>query len=144
MQSINALRVLVVDDDPATRDLLTEVLEALGADVRMAESAPAARRALAAERPDVIVSDVSMPGEDGCELMRAIRRLPAVDGGRVPAIAFTAAQDRDTLLRALHCGFTAVLHKPLDVDALVAAIAQVADTAGRLPLETEGPVARDS
>ncbi|HSV18276.1 MAG TPA: response regulator [Casimicrobiaceae bacterium] len=144
MPSINALRVLVVDDDTATRDLLAEVLQALGACVRMAGSASDARRALAAERPDVIVSDVSMPDEDGCELMRGIRRLPAVDGGRVPAIAFTAAQDNDTLVRALHCGFTAVLHKPLDVEALVAAIAQVADTADRLPLETEGPVARDS
>jgi CheY-like chemotaxis protein len=144
MQSINALRVLVVDDDTATRDLLAEVLDALGAEVRVAACAPDARRALADQRPDVIVSDVSMPDEDGCELLRAIRRLPAAGGGRVPAIAFTAARDEAVRERALHCGFTAVLHKPLDVAALVAAIAQVADTAGRLPLETEGPVARDS
>jgi CheY-like chemotaxis protein len=141
---LSALRVLVVDDDAAARGLLAEVLEALGAHVRVVSCAQDARVALANEQPDVLISDVSMPGEDGCELLRAIRSLPRAQGGRVPAVAFTAAADAGTHARALACGFDAVVQKPLDIAVLGATLNQLAEMADRLPDDRDGADARDS
>lgn len=142
--NLNTFRLLVVDDDEAARDLLAEVLEALGAKVWTASCAEEARAALKAGKPDVIISDVSMPGEDGCDLLRTIRRMPGAEGGDTPAIAFTASSDDATHARARASGFDAVVAKPLDVGVLVGTVAQVAETADRLPVDTDGPVARDS
>ena len=144
MMELTAYRVLVVDDDESARDLLAEVLQTLGAQVQVAACAADARACLARHRIDVIISDVNMPGEDGCELLRTIRSLSRAQGGGVPAIAFTANADRTTRERALACGFDDVVTKPLDIGVLVAAVVQVAETAERLPAATDGPVARDS
>jgi CheY-like chemotaxis protein len=141
---LSTLRLLVVDDDSAARDLLAEALAALGAEVRVADSAAAARAALSRQQADVIISDVGMPDEDGCELLRTIRQLERAAGGRVPAIAFTASADAGTRERALACGFDAVVTKPLNIGALARIVSQVAETADRLPVGTVGPVARDS
>ena len=144
MTDLARLSVLVVDDDAASRDLLAEALESLGARVRIAASARDARTLMRHALPDVIVSDVGMPIEDGCEFIRTMRTLAREAGGEVPAIAFTASLDPATRERALACGFDAVVTKPLDLRVLAGVIAQVAETVERVPVGTAGPVARDS
>ena len=139
------LDVLVVDDDPSTREAIAALLTAWGASVRTAASAHEAREAFAHVRPDVLISDLGMPGEDGCALVSDLRRRDAARGDdRLHTIACTghlAAADTE---RALACGFDSVLHKPLDVQALWDAVAQGAGIAGRWPVETEVSPARDS
>jgi PAS domain S-box-containing protein len=122
---LDGLRVLVVDDDMDTLTLLVTVLRASGAETLAATSAPSALETFVAATPDVLVSDIGLPGQDGFSLLEAIRGLPAAAGGRVPAIALTAyarAADRD---QALRTGFDLHMPKPLDPEQLVAAIANL-------------------
>jgi CheY-like chemotaxis protein len=144
MATLN-LEVLVVDDDPAARELLAAVLAERGARVQTAASAAEARCALARCRPDVVISDLGMPREDGCEMMRHIRQLEPAHGGRVPAVAVTARAGRDARARALASGFDAVVPKPVDLNELLATVLQVAETAERLPAAgAVGSLVRDS
>ena len=140
------LEVLVVDDDALTRALVAETLAERGCRVRLAGSAQEAREALARARPDVLISDVGMPVEDGYALIRHVRGLAKEAGGDVPAIAFTAYVLADDRRHALACGFDAVVQKPLDASALLAAVLQAAGTTGRDPADTPPPgsPARDS
>jgi CheY-like chemotaxis protein len=140
----DGLSVLVVDDEIEVCDLIGRVLTESGARVLTATSAAEAWTTLMRDKPDVLVTDISMPGEDGCDLLRTIRRMPGAEGGDTPAIAFTASSDDATHARARASGFDAVVAKPLDVGVLVGTVAQVAETADRLPVDTDGPVARDS
>jgi PAS domain S-box-containing protein len=120
---LDGLRVLVVDDDLDTLTLLVTVLRASGAEALPATSAQSALETFMAATPDVLVSDIGLPGEDGFSLLAAIRGLPAEAGGRVAAIALTAyarAEDRD---QALRTGFDVHMPKPLDPQQLVTAIA---------------------
>lgn len=138
-------QVLVVDDDPAARELLAAVLADRGARVLTAGSAQEARGLFARQRPDVLISDLGMPHEDGYEMMRRIRRLEVAHGRRVPAVAVTACPVRDARDRALQSGFDAVLAKPIDVNDLLSAVVQVAETAERLPAGgAVGSLVRDS
>jgi CheY-like chemotaxis protein len=139
------LEVLVVDDDPVTLALVAEALMQRGWRVRVAGSVMAAREALADARPDVLISDVDMPVEDGYDLIRDVRRL-GKPAGDVPAIAFTAHLRPEDCEHALACGFDAVVQKPLDPGALAAAVRQAAGTVGREPEVTPAPdsPARDS
>lgn len=124
------LKLLIVDDDPHTRELLSEALECRGANVRASATAHEARQALAAWRPDLVISDLGMPREDGYELIRRVRGLPPEKGGRIPAIACTGyarAGDRE---RAMHAGFDAVVSKPVDLELLVDTIVHVAGVRG--------------
>jgi CheY-like chemotaxis protein len=120
------LKLLIVDDDPHTRALLTEALEVSGASVRASASAGEARRTLASWHPDLMISDVGMPRESGYELIRRVRRLPAEQGGRTPAIACTGYAREEDRARAMHAGFDAVVSKPVDLGVLVATIVHVA------------------
>jgi CheY-like chemotaxis protein len=123
------LRILVVDDDAHTRQMLSEVLELFGARVRTAESVAAARRVLDEFTPDVVVSDVGMPQESGYDLIRQLRAMPREHGGGAPAIAFTGyarPEDRD---RALDAGYQDVVPKPVDLERLLRAIARLSDAA---------------
>jgi CheY-like chemotaxis protein len=120
------LKLLVVDDDPNTRTLLTEALEVHGADVRSSSSAHEAQQTLAAWHPDLMISDVGMPRESGYELMRRVRDLPAHAGGRTPAIACTGYARTEDRARAMAAGFDAVVAKPVDLELLVETIAHVA------------------
>ena len=113
-------RVLVVDDDAATRELLSALFEQAEAKVSVAASAPAAFAAVQADPPEVIIADIGLPGEDGCSLMRRVRALPP-PAGDVPAVAlsaYTRAEDRDTAHQA---GFDQFVGKPaLPQDLLLA------------------------
>jgi CheY-like chemotaxis protein len=120
------LKLLIVDDDANTRTLLTEALEVRGAHVRASASAREARQTLAVWHPDLMISDVGMPRENGYELIRRVRGLPADKGGRTPAIACTGYARAEDRARAMHAGFDAVVPKPVDLDLLVETIAHVA------------------
>jgi len=120
------LEVLVVDDDPVTLALVAEALMQRGWRVRIAGSVMAAREALADARPDVLISDVDMPVEDGYDLIRRVRKLPVEAGGRTPAIACTGYSRAEDRARAMSAGFDAVVAKPVDLDLLVDTIAHVA------------------
>jgi CheY-like chemotaxis protein len=123
---LRGLKVLVVDDEPDARDLVTRLLHECGVQVITAESTAQALRFLQSEQPAVLLSDIGMPGEDGYELIRRVRALEAQQGGTIPAIALTAfarAQDRS---RALLSGFQMHLSKPVEPAELIAVVATVA------------------
>jgi len=117
-------RVLAVDDDFDGRDMLAALLEAAGAEVRTAASGAEALAALRVWWPTMIVSDISMPGKNGYELIRAIRALPG--GDRIPAAAFTSYSRPEDILRALSAGFQTHIPKPVDADDLIAVLARLA------------------
>ena len=120
-------RVLAIDDDYDARDMLAALLEAAGAEVRTAGSGDEALAALRIWWPTVIVSDIGMPGQDGYELIGAIRALPG--GDRIPAAALTAYSRSADCARAFAAGFQAHIPKPADVDQLIAALARLARAA---------------
>jgi CheY-like chemotaxis protein len=115
-------RVLVVDDDADTLDVLAAVLEYNGARVATAQSVAEALAVFERERPHVLISDVTLPDEDGFSLLRKLRSLPASRGGNVPAIALTgydALEDRE---RVRGEGFHAHLVKPVELASMLAAV----------------------
>jgi signal transduction histidine kinase/ActR/RegA family two-component response regulator len=127
LPTLEGLRVLVVDDEADARDLIGVILRRRGAEVTAAASVAEALEAVERSRPDVLVSDISMPESDGYELIRELRQR-ASGSGAVPAVALTAyarSQDRE---RALASGFQLHLAKPVEPDDLILA---VADLAGR-------------
>ncbi|HEX3177560.1 MAG TPA: GAF domain-containing protein [Methylomirabilota bacterium] len=120
------VRVLLVDDEQDTRELVTAVLEQAGAQVVVAASAAEALEALARARPHVLVSDVAMPDEDGYALLHRVRALGAADGGGVPAVALTAYGRAKDRARALAAGFQVHVPKPVDPADLVDVVARLA------------------
>jgi signal transduction histidine kinase/CheY-like chemotaxis protein len=122
------LDVLVVDDDGDGRDLLRALLRAAGARVSTATNAAEGLATVLRERPDVVVSDIAMPGEDGCQMLRELRALPPDQGGLTPAIAVTAYARSEERARAEEAGFSSYIVKPVDGADL---IATVAATVGR-------------
>jgi CheY-like chemotaxis protein len=125
--NLGGLRILVVDDEADARDLLTIRLRQYGADVITASSAEAAVEALAQEgiRPDLIVSDIAMPGEDGYSLMRRVRALDPEQGGRIPAIAVTAYSRTEDRVQAMAAGFQMHFSKPVNASELAHAITSI-------------------
>ncbi|MBM4441193.1 MAG: response regulator [Candidatus Rokubacteria bacterium] len=108
------LHVLVVDDDPEARTLMQTVLEYAGALVTLVPGAREALRSLHRVTPDVLVTDIAMPDENGYWLIREVRALGAVTGHRLPTIAITAHSDAHGPERTLAAGFDAHLRKPVD------------------------------
>ncbi|HEY2941714.1 MAG TPA: response regulator [Vicinamibacteria bacterium] len=124
-KELYGLKVLVVDDDVDTRELIEWVLKRVGAEVTSVGSAREALEVLEREKPHVLVSDLAMPGEDGYALLKKIRALPAERGGRTPAIALTAhslVQDR---LQSLRAGFQSHVPKPVVPEELVEVVASI-------------------
>jgi CheY-like chemotaxis protein len=117
--SLTGARVLVVDDEPDTLEMLTVVLGDCDAEVRSAHSADEALAVLDGWRPDVIVSDVAMPGADGYELIRRIRARPRELGGAIPAVALTAYARVENRMTALQAGFQMHVAKPVEPAELV-------------------------
>lgn len=118
--SLDGLRILVVDDDEDGRNFLRHELNRRGATVVAVDGSPAALAELGRFRPEVLVSDIAMPDEDGYHLIRQVRALPPELGGTVAAIAVTAHTRRDVHDLAGAAGFQQVVPKPIDVDHLAA------------------------
>ncbi len=127
---LEGVRILVVDDDPDARELLRTVLSQRAANVVDAESAEEALQLLVRDRPDVLISDIAMPEQDGYMLIGRVRALAEDAGGRTPAVAVTAYAGTADRTRALGAGFDAHFAKPIDIDVLVGAIVDMA-TASR-------------
>jgi CheY-like chemotaxis protein len=122
---LDGLRVLVVDDERDALTLLNEVLQTRGAVVDMASSVAEALDTFAKTRPDVIVSDIGMPGEDGYSLIKKIRLLAVEQGGRTPAVALTAYARPEDAQRAFAAGFQAHVTKPLEPARLASVVANL-------------------
>jgi len=124
-KELYGLKILVVDDDVDTRELIEWVLKRVGAEVTAVGSAREALEALEREKPQVLVSDIAMPEEDGYALLKKIRALPPERGGRIPAVALTAhslVQDR---LHSLRAGFQSHVPKPVVPEELVEVVASI-------------------
>jgi PAS domain S-box-containing protein len=124
---IVGVRVLIVDDEPDARALLRRLFEEREAVVITAASASEAVAAVQAHRPDVLISDIGMPGEDGHELIRRVRALPPENGGRTPAIALTAYARAEDRVRAVAAGFQHHLSKPVEPVELIVVAASLVE-----------------
>jgi PAS domain S-box-containing protein len=122
---LDGLTIIVVDDEADTRELLKTGLENCGAQVKVAACAAEAVESIQNGMPDVLISDIGMPGEDGYDLVRQLRSLSAENGGTVPAIALTAYARVEDRLRALRSGFQMHVPKPVELAELVAVISSV-------------------
>jgi PAS domain S-box-containing protein len=127
---LDGMNVLLVDDEVDANEVVAELLASCGATVRVAGSVAHARDVLAGWSPDLVVSDVGMPDEDGYVMLAALRETG--DGQHaIPAIALTAYASRDDRIRLLNAGFHAHLAKPVDPIELVTVIARVAGERAR-------------
>ena len=133
LPSLQGLRILVVDDEPDTRELIQEVLQECGADVITSPSAADALIAIEQHQPDILISDLGMPDEDGYSLISKIRALPAEQGGLIPAAALTAYARAEDRMRVLRSGFQFHLPKPVDSAELVTVVASLAGRAYKEP-----------
>jgi CheY-like chemotaxis protein len=132
---LDGVHVLLVEDDDDSRNLLTMMLKRQGAEVTAAKSAAQAFRVLQStnsrdpitglpsQRPDIVISDIGMPEEDGYELIQKLRRLSENEGGRIPAIAVTGYATRKDRERALESGYQVHMAKPIEQTELLLAIA---------------------
>ncbi|AKT39693.1 two-component hybrid sensor and regulator [Chondromyces crocatus] len=127
---LQGIHALVVDDAQDARDLIASILEACGARVTTAPSAVEGLEALRTTRPDLLISDIGMPGQSGYDLISRVRTLLPADGGRTPAVALTAHAHMEDRTRALVAGFQTHVPKPIDPTELVLV---VATTLGRMP-----------
>ena len=123
MKPLQAVRVLLVEDDDDAREVTRAILEQAGAVVVSVGGAEPAIAALEKDPPQVVVSDIAMPGEDGHAFLRKLRALPRGRGGRIPAVALTASDSRETRLRSREAGFHYHLTKPADPKQLVEIVA---------------------
>lgn len=124
---LSGIRVLVVDDDADSRDFVAFILEQDGACVFTVSSAFEALQTLPQVKPDVLVSDISMPEMDGYMLIHQVRTWTPEKGGQIPAIALTAFARNNDQHKALKAGFQMHLSKPLNPEKLVAAIAKLVE-----------------
>lgn len=138
-QELDNLRIVIVDDHHQVRSTLTGFLSGLGSIVRPCANADDALTLVPDFQPDLILSDIAMPGKDGFELLREIRSLEPSDGGKVPVIAITGLSRPLDQMRAPAAGFDAVLLKPFTPDVLLQAISEVIQAKRKnrlLPLRT--------
>ena len=120
---LDGVHILIVEDDEDNRELLSFALRDSGAKVTTARSAAEVRALLETALPDLIVSDLSLPGEDGCAMMASLRANPAT--AKVPAIALTGYTESSYLVRAVKAGFAQLITKPVDLPDLLGPIASL-------------------
>lgn len=116
------IKILAVEDHVDSLELLTEALQMLGAIVVPAASSGEAFELLQRHQPHLVISDLGLPDEDGCSLMRRIRQLDAARGGATPAIALSAFTSAEARQQALASGFHAFLPKPMELGRLAITI----------------------
>ena len=126
---LKGVRVLVVDDEPDARDLLTIALSHSSADVRAVSTVREALATLDQWKPNVLVSDIGIPGEDGYELIRKVRALEHESGGRIPAVALTGYASENDATRVRNAGFDLHIPKPVSPSDLVGIVAKLATKA---------------
>lgn len=126
-ERLDGLKVLAVDDEADTREVIRTVFEQCGAQVITAASAAEAFRLLEETRPDVLISDIGMPEEDGYQLIDKVRALPLERGGKIPAVALTAYARAEDRLRALRSGYQMHVPKPVELAELVAIVARLTE-----------------
>jgi signal transduction histidine kinase/ActR/RegA family two-component response regulator len=136
---LSGVRVLVVDDDEGTLELLTTALSTTGAQVIAAQSARDALVRVTADHPDVIVSDIAMPGEDGFWFIERVRTLGG-ERGRTPAIALTALARREDRTRAIDAGFQRHVAKPVELSELLSHLAALLAESHAWPRSNEAAV----
>jgi PAS domain S-box-containing protein len=124
--SLRGLRVLVVDDDRDSLDLVHTILVSLGAEARECVSALEGLKVVQAWRPHVLISDIEMPGEDGYAFIRKVRALDLTKGGKTPALALTAYGRVEDRLRTLSAGYSMHVPKPVDPAELGVIVASLA------------------
>jgi PAS domain S-box-containing protein len=129
LPSLQGIKVLVVDDEADTRELICQVLKECGSEVITSCSVAEALEALEEHKPDILISDLGMPDEDGYSLISKIRALPAEHGGQIPAAALTAYARAEDRMRVLRSGFQFHLPKPVDSAELVTVVASLAGRA---------------
>lgn len=129
-RAVRGLRVLIVDDDRDTLDLLDTVLKGAGVLVACAGSVAEAFELLPSHRPDVIISDIEMPTENGHSFLRNLRSVLDEDGGLTPAIALTGRAQPEDRQKGLASGFNVYLTKPTTPAVLLRALDQLADGLG--------------
>lgn len=127
LQPLDGLRVLAVDDNADNLELIKFVLEEHNAQVTLAASANAALEAITHTKPNILISDIGMPDEDGYSLIRKIRNLTQ-QGKQIPAIALTAHASEEARILALNAGFSSHLAKPFDPDELIAVVSTLTIT----------------
>jgi protein-histidine pros-kinase len=129
-ERLDGITVLIVDDQPDERELLHTILVGRGAEVEVAESADAALQLIQRSPPNVLVTDIAMPGQDGYALLRRVRSLKEI-GRDVPAIAVTAHARTEDRTRALAAGFQAYISKPIEHARLIRAVKDLGPAAFR-------------
>jgi CheY-like chemotaxis protein len=123
--ALDGFKVLVVDDEPDARELIRCVLEDSKAQVITAGSAREALEILMREQPDVLVSDIGMPQEDGYKFIHKVRKLPFESGGKIPAVALTAYARAEDRKRALMAGYQMHISKPVEPSELIAVVSSL-------------------
>jgi signal transduction histidine kinase len=132
LPSLEGFHVLVVDDEADARELLSTMLGQLGAEVRVVGSAAEALAALDQMQPDVLISDIGMPDEDGYSLIQKVRARPPERGGLVPAAALSAYARAEDRTRSILAGFQMHVPKPVDPAELAAVITNLGRRAGKI------------
>jgi PAS domain S-box-containing protein len=122
-QGLQGLKILVVDDDPDILAMIESILQECRADVKTCGSAGEALEAARNWRPDLLISDIAMPGEDGCSLIRNLRTWKPEAGGSIPAAALSARVRAEDRVRALSAGFQMFIPKPIEPEDFIAAVA---------------------
>jgi len=122
---LNGIRILLVEDDQDGREAFAETLKQSGAEVNAVASAAEAIQVIGEFKPEVILCDISIPGEDGYSLLRRIRELSSERGGWIPAAALTAHVSEEKRRRSLSAGFQMHISKPLDATQLKAAVVEL-------------------
>ena len=127
--ALSGLKVLILDDEPDALEFTKLILTLYHADVVAAGTAAEGLEQVQIHRPDVIVSDISMPETDGYQFIRNVRNLPAHNGGRTPAVALTALNRAEDRTKAISAGFQRHLSKPVELKSLIDTIASLAGQA---------------
>jgi CheY-like chemotaxis protein len=130
-RALKDARILLVEDDADTREGLAFWLETQGAQVTAVGTAEEAVRAFERELPQVVLSDIGLPGEDGFALAERLGRLGRARGHEIPAVAVTAYTSAEDRLQAMRSGFRDLVPKPVDVLRLVALLSMCLENGGK-------------